>query len=144
MGRKILLVIIALLIIGILFLFLKTQKSPSSDYNFSDSVTTNIAELVKDRPATAPPPNVVILLADDLGWADVGYRGSDIETPHIDSPHFQNIRMTHDLNHQIRPNIARTQNRDFDFLSHFKFLSFASLIPRLLFKTHFTLAHAFD
>ena len=85
MGRKILLVIIALLIIGILFLFLKTQKSPSSDYDFSDSVTTNIAELVKDRPANAPPPNVVILLADDLGWADVGYRGSDIETPHIDS-----------------------------------------------------------
>ena len=32
----------------------------------------------------ARQPNVVILLADDLGWADVGYHGGEIETPSID------------------------------------------------------------
>ena len=31
--------------------------------------------------AQAAHPNVVILLADDLGWADVGYHGSEIDTP---------------------------------------------------------------
>jgi arylsulfatase A-like enzyme len=35
--------------------------------------------------AAAPArPNVVIFLADDLGWSDVGFRGGPIDTPSID------------------------------------------------------------
>jgi arylsulfatase B len=43
--------------------------------------------LLAAQPAQAAerPPDVVIILADDLGWNDVGYHGSEIATPRLDA-----------------------------------------------------------
>jgi len=35
--------------------------------------------------AAAPRPHIVYIVSDDQGWKDVGFRGSDIQTPAIDS-----------------------------------------------------------
>jgi arylsulfatase A-like enzyme len=35
--------------------------------------------------AQGQPPNIVYIVSDDQGWKDVGYHGSDIQTPNIDA-----------------------------------------------------------
>ena len=42
----------------------------------------------------AAPPHVVVIVADDLGYADVGCMGSsDVRTPHIDQLHARGRRL---------------------------------------------------
>ncbi len=46
--------------------------------------------------AAARPPNVVFILADDLGWSDLACYGADLhETPHLDQLARQGVRFTH-------------------------------------------------
>lgn len=35
--------------------------------------------------APAVPPHILLIVADDLGWADVGYHGDEVRTPNIDA-----------------------------------------------------------
>jgi arylsulfatase A len=56
-----------------------------------------LAILLAARAAVAAPgPNVVLILIDDLGWADLGCQGSKFyETPHIDRLAASGMRLTH-------------------------------------------------
>ncbi len=42
----------------------------------------------------AERPHIVLMLADDLGWGDVGYNGSRITTPNIDKLAEHGVRLT--------------------------------------------------
>jgi hypothetical protein len=48
-----------------------------------------------DAPKPATKPNIIFILADDLGWTDGGVFGSTFyETPHIDRLAAQGMRFT--------------------------------------------------
>src|SRR5260221_4645187 len=43
---------------------------------------------------SAPRPNVLLILADDLGYSDPGCFGSEISTPNLDRMAAEGMRMT--------------------------------------------------
>ena len=44
-------------------------------------------------PAKAGRPNIVVIVADDLGWGDVGYHAGKIATPNIDRLAAEGVRL---------------------------------------------------
>ena len=45
-------------------------------------------------PATAPPPNIVLILADDLGFSDTSPYGGEIRTPNLQRLADEGLRFT--------------------------------------------------
>ncbi|MHB8899688.1 MAG: sulfatase [Thermoguttaceae bacterium] len=57
--------------------------------------TALAGSLGASQPAAAKPWNIVLLLADDLGWADLGCYGADLhQTPNLDQLARQSLRFT--------------------------------------------------
>ncbi|HBM86995.1 MAG: arylsulfatase [Parvibaculaceae bacterium] len=57
-----------------------------------DQPTAVEAPLVVETQ-TPSLPNIVLIIADDLGWNDLGYQGSEIHTPHIDALAASGVRL---------------------------------------------------
>ena len=49
--------------------------------------------LVSAPVAASKRPNIVVIVADDLGWADVGYHGGNIDTPSLDKLAEQGVQL---------------------------------------------------
>ncbi|MDG2168076.1 MAG: sulfatase-like hydrolase/transferase [Opitutales bacterium] len=52
------------------------------------------------------PPNIVFIIADDLGWGDVGFHGGNAPTPHLDRLAKESIELTE---HYVAPVCSRTR-----------------------------------
>jgi hypothetical protein len=56
-----------------------------------------VEDVVRANPAALPtrPPNIIVILADDLGWGDPGVQGGRvIATPNIDQLARDGVRLT--------------------------------------------------
>jgi len=54
-----------------------------------------VEQMLASRRDAAPRPNIVVIMADDLGWGDIGcYGHSPIATPNIDSLAAEGLRFT--------------------------------------------------
>ncbi|MFO7976374.1 MAG: arylsulfatase [Candidatus Hydrogenedentota bacterium] len=52
------------------------------------------------------PPDIVYIVADDMGWADIGYHGSEIQTPNLDALARSGVRFDH---HYVAPTCTPTR-----------------------------------
>ena len=50
-------------------------------YHLCILVTLSLSVAVANR--AIKPPHILLVVADDLGWSDVGFHGSKIQTPNI-------------------------------------------------------------
>lgn len=65
------------------------------------SVLTGLVSAVR-------PPHIVFILADDLGWYDVGYHSSEIRTPNLDRLSAQGVRLE---NYYVQPVCTPSRNQ---------------------------------
>src|SRR5215469_13859116 len=61
---------------------------------FVASLACILAPMAADEARAAARPNVVIILADDLGFSDLGCYGGEIATPNLDRLAANGLRFT--------------------------------------------------
>jgi arylsulfatase len=76
------------------------QKSRLTAWLYWLAIGTTCLQLIASpalaatKAAPPPKPNIVIILADDMGYSDIGCFGGEINTPHLDALASQGLRFT--------------------------------------------------
>ena len=112
------------------------MKRSAKRYLFVLSATVAICanQTVATADHHTPEPNVVLILADDLGYGDIGSYNphSQIQTPHIDRLAQQGMRFTdaHSPSRRLHPNQVRAADRALRVANAAQVGRFSSGIPR--------------
>ena len=62
--------------------------------SFLSSLSSLSFLIVGHSIAAAPRPNIVVILADDMGFSDIGCYGGEVDTPHLDALATGGLRFT--------------------------------------------------
>jgi arylsulfatase A-like enzyme len=73
---------------------------------FASVETRAQGDLAAPRETPASPKNVLIIVADDLGWADVGYHNPEMRTPRLDALSARGLRFDR---HYVTPQCTPTR-----------------------------------
>ncbi|MCZ8281203.1 MAG: sulfatase-like hydrolase/transferase [Aquidulcibacter sp.] len=60
-----------------------------------DELVNTVSALTAAKPNSRGRPNIIVIIADDLGYGDIGANGGRIPTPNIDALAASGVRMTH-------------------------------------------------
>ena len=71
-------------------------------------VLFNFVSLLLFTRCESKPPHVIFILADDYGYNDVGYHGSEIKTPNIDKLSGEGVRLE---NYYVQPICSPTRSQ---------------------------------
>jgi len=64
------------------------------NYVVLSAALTAVLTLANGLARGQDKPNIIVILADDLGWADIGHDEVQIDTPHLDKLITQGTRLT--------------------------------------------------
>jgi len=60
----------------------------------------------EEKSVSASQPNIVFIIADDLGWADVAFHGGNVPTPHLDRLRSEGMELSQ---HYVAPVCSPTR-----------------------------------
>ncbi len=62
--------------------------------------------------ASAATPNIIFIMADDLGWADVAFHQGNVPTPYLDRLASEGVELTQHYVYQFVAPLARRYSAD--------------------------------